>query len=779
MAEAIIMYFLVLGVHSLRDRWGRAPFYALLGGITAIMSWVTDAGLAVEVAGITFVVGSTVFYTSLLLGVFVLYVFDGPRTARVAISTIAGISALMPLVAAVLHAHMGLDGGTAAMAVPQPSLRINSASVATTLVDMVFLGVAWEFLGKPRFNIQLWSRTWLTLLGVMWLDVLLFATAAFAGTPGYAQIIRGTLVTRFFISLFALPFLHLYLRWQTRRRGAALEHRPVLAILSRVAEMEEELSEAEQEIERRKQIEAKLRESKALLDATGRLAKVGGWHMELPSRRVSWTKETQRIHEVKPSHDPTSLHETLSFFGGESRDRLEAALRRAIELGEPYDMELEFVTARGSHRWVRAVCEPRVVDGETVELLGAFQDITERKSMETQLHQQERLAAVGQMAAGIAHDFRNRVNAILLYAEMALNQHELPTRVAQSLETIISESRGIADLVQQILDFSGQSMMALRPLDLAELVRDVAKDAEPDLPATISITVAADSGDYMMEADRKRMRQALENLIFNARDAMPDGGALSLTLRRVPDLPDTVSEPLDRASDPPDGTPREWLCLAVSDAGTGMSEEVRQHLFEPFFTTKEVGAGTGLGLSQVRGIVQQHGGFIDVETAPGEGTTVRVYLPPHCDGPQESEESADEEGARTTILLVEPNDTLRHAEQDWLESEGYHVLTARNANHALSMIQSARWSAAKRRRISAIIAPLEMPRMSGESLIAELMRAQPHLKALAISERPLDEGEIERLREAGFADVVVKPVEAEALGQALREVLGGVEPLSH
>jgi uncharacterized PurR-regulated membrane protein YhhQ (DUF165 family) len=254
--EAIAVYFLVLWAHSLRHRFGSVHFYALLGALTTIMSWVTDAGVAVEYAGITFVVGSTVFYTSLLLGVFVVYAFDGPRDTRIAISTIIGVSAMVPLVAACLHFQMDMIGNSRISHVPLPSLRINTASVVATLIDLIFLAMAWEYLGKPNLNLKLWARAFLTLLGVMWLDVLLFATGAFAGSDAYLSILKGTLISRFFISVAAFPFLYGYLYWQSTKKGVEIQNRPVLAILRQVAEIKRELSNAQQEIDRRKKAEA-------------------------------------------------------------------------------------------------------------------------------------------------------------------------------------------------------------------------------------------------------------------------------------------------------------------------------------------------------------------------------------------------------------------------------------------------------------------------------------------------------------------------------------------
>ncbi len=254
--EALAVYLLVLSAHALRQRFGLPFFYALLGGLTAIMSWVTDAGVRVAVGDVTFVVGSTVFYTSLLLGVFVVYIFDGPGKARVAISTVAAISTLMPVVAAILHYQAVATGDSFAIAyVPMPSLRINTASVATTIADLFFLAMAWEFLGKPQFHMRLGLRIFLTLLGVMWFDVFLFATGAFAGTPEYLDIMQGTFYSRLIIALAATPVLYLYLHWQSRKRGGRIENRPVLAILSKFARVQQELDGAQREIEHRKKAE--------------------------------------------------------------------------------------------------------------------------------------------------------------------------------------------------------------------------------------------------------------------------------------------------------------------------------------------------------------------------------------------------------------------------------------------------------------------------------------------------------------------------------------------
>ncbi|MBD3278797.1 MAG: hypothetical protein GF388_10900 [Candidatus Aegiribacteria sp.] len=250
---ALVFYILVLWTHLLRHRFGLAYFYALLGGLTAVMSWVTDAGASISIAAVTFMVGSTVFYTAILLGVFVVYVFDGPRATRLAISIVAGVSVLVPLIAYALHTLVitGLDPA----AVPMPSLRINSASVITTVMDLFFLAVVWEILGKPGMRLRLGLRAFLTLLGVMMLDVLLFNTGAFLGTPGYLSIMGGTFLSRLIICIFAFLILYLYILNQNRRKEISIENRPILSILSEVDRVKEELNTAKLEIKRRMELE--------------------------------------------------------------------------------------------------------------------------------------------------------------------------------------------------------------------------------------------------------------------------------------------------------------------------------------------------------------------------------------------------------------------------------------------------------------------------------------------------------------------------------------------
>jgi PAS domain S-box-containing protein len=405
--------------------------------------------------------------------------------------------------------------------------------------------------------------------------------------------------------------------------------------------------------------------------------------------------------------------------------------------------------------------------GEVTEYQSVGRDITERKEMEQQLQRQERLAAVGQLAAGIAHDFRNLLSTIILYAQLPMRDRDLPPDLTQSLQTIVDESYKATNLVQQILDFSSRAMIKRQPLDLAALTREVLNVLKRTIPEHIQLTLDVqnpDSGAYTVEADSGRIQQALTNLTLNARDAMPEGGDLRFALSQL-----AVSD--DEPPPVADMSPGDWVCLSVSDTGTGMTKEVQEHIFEPFFTTKDVDNGTGLGLAQVYGIVRQHKGHIDVETEPGAGTTFYIYLPAY--GEEIEEEDATEnasdlpQGRGETILLVEDEKKLREAGRAMLESLDYRVVTAANGREALAKCQLPRWSGERARPIKLVITDLVMPEMSGEDLMHELQKRKPDLPVLVITGYALQEDDLQALKDMGFMDVIFKPFEVQALAQAV------------
>ncbi|MBE9507558.1 MAG: GAF domain-containing protein, partial [Chloroflexi bacterium] len=407
--------------------------------------------------------------------------------------------------------------------------------------------------------------------------------------------------------------------------------------------------------------------------------------------------------------------------------------------------------------------------GEITGVIGVATDTTERKHLEEQMRQQERMAAIGQLAGGIAHDFNNFLTSIMLYAQLLLAKPQLSPDMKRNVEVILDESRGAAQLVQQILDFSRRAMIETGPVDLKPFIEKTVDILKRTIPENIRLVVEIEPDEYAVageagappftvNADPTRIQQVLINLATNGRDAMPEGGELRIGLSRVEVRPDEKPPVAEM-------TAGEWVCLAISDTGAGMTEEVRSHLFEPFFTTKGPGLGTGLGLAQVHGIVGQHGGHIGVETGMGQGTTFRIYLPAHELEEADVQEEASTllEGRGETILLVEDEEKVREASREMLESLGYRVLTAANGREALEVYRSAE-------RVNLIITDLVMPEMGGKELARALKKEHPHARVLAITGYALED-DTEDLMEAGILDIIQKPFEVNRLAEIIRRVL--------
>ena len=403
-----------------------------------------------------------------------------------------------------------------------------------------------------------------------------------------------------------------------------------------------------------------------------------------------------------------------------------------------------------------------------VDITERIRSEEERKQMEQQLRQQERLAAVGQLAGGIAHDFNNMLTVVNLFAYQILRQEHSPASTVSAAETIIKETKRAAKLVGQILDFSRRSPLDVGPMDLKPFIKEAVRILERTIPESIQLhlDVGAEE-EYVVKGDPTRIQQALTNLVVNARDAMPEGGELRIALSR------TAAAEKIRCAGCGRVARGEWVQITVTDTGSGIPPDVLPRIFEPFFTTKEVGKGTGLGLAQVYGIVEQHGGHIDVETEPGQGTTFHAYLPASKGKEQVAEEeaSAIPQGQGETILLVEDNENLREGGRDLLELLGYHVLTGANGQEALEVCQAVKGTRPEPgRRIDLVITDIVMPKMGGKQLMQELGKAIPALKVLALTGYAMEESQ-EELKEAGFLDVVYKPFEVDQLARVIRRAL--------
>jgi two-component system, cell cycle sensor histidine kinase and response regulator CckA len=423
--------------------------------------------------------------------------------------------------------------------------------------------------------------------------------------------------------------------------------------------------------------------------------------------------------------------------------------------------ELETISKEG-RRLILEV-RPRVIceDGTPIGVQGIARDLTERKRLELQFLQVQKMEAVGRLAGGIAHDFNNLLTIILGYCEVALDQLPLGSRFNQQLTEIKKAGKRAASLTAQLLAFSRRQVVTPQVLDIDTVVSDMDSMLRRLIGEDINLTTKLGVGPGRVKADRGQVGQVILNLAVNARDAMPQGGSLTI---------ETASTDVGETSTPSQVPvrPGRYVMLVVSDTGHGMDAETQAHIFEPFFTTKEKDKGTGLGLATVYGIVKQAGGYVWVESVLGRGTTFKVLLPqePGVSPPDPNPDLAPAvlpPGAET-ILLVEDEEMVRLLLCAVLERSGYRVLEARRGDEGLQVAERTR------EPIHLLVTDVIMPQMGGAELARRLASAHPETRVLFMSgytdgALSLNEGFPE---EAAFLQ---KPFTPDVLARKVREVL--------
>ena len=388
-------------------------------------------------------------------------------------------------------------------------------------------------------------------------------------------------------------------------------------------------------------------------------------------------------------------------------------------------------------------------------------DVTRELEEKRMVQMQQRLATLGQFAAGIAHDFNNIISAVLVYADILERDPDLKQENLKRVSVIREQSHRAADLIRQILDFSTSSMIRREPLDLVEFLKETRDLLEHVLTDHISIQLSFKecTPAAMIEGDQTGLQQMLMNLALNARDAMPEGGQITISLSYFiqgefhdPPIPGMESG--------------EWVLLEFSDQGMGIPESDLAHIFEPFYTTKRSQQGTGLGLAQVYGLVKQHQGYIQVESEINRGTTFSIYFPvldePAAAGKKEAEQK-ELDGREDIVLIVEDDEDLRNALWNVLEECNFQVITAKNGAGGLNIIRQMG------ERISLIITDLIMPEMSGLQMIQEARKLHPEKHVLLITGHQ-DHLQDQQLLDDPRVDLLTKPFSLEQMMRVIQEI---------
>jgi two-component system, cell cycle sensor histidine kinase and response regulator CckA len=464
----------------------------------------------------------------------------------------------------------------------------------------------------------------------------------------------------------------------------------------------------------------------------------------------------------------------LSMFGFDSAQEAQAAnvlslLRSRQDGVELLEMvrqhgivdrhELEMTQRDGSPVYVVARLIGNFTNGELTDLHVYLFNDTKRKRLEQQLVEAQKMEGLGTLAGGIAHDFNNILAIILGYTNKLESSHAKPHEFPGAIKVIKDAVDRGAALVQQLLTAARQTEARFSSVDLNALVRDLERMLQATFPKTIDFNLELAPDLPLVTADKSQLHQVLLNLCVNARDAMSGGGTLTIATSVTPgaDLTEMFTGV----------TAENYACIRVRDTGIGMSRQVKSHIFEPFFTTKERGKGTGLGLSVVYGVVNNHRGFVQVESEPGAGTSFIVYLPVKHVGAEQlgpDRTGAPRQDIPQTILLVEDEDMLRELGVSILESEGFRVLPAKDGVEAVALFET------HSDEIGLVVCDLGLPRLGGREAFLKMKESRPGVRAIVASGY-LEPTIRSEMLKAGVIDTIQKPYDFNDLLAKIRSII--------
>ncbi|MFQ5507879.1 MAG: PAS domain S-box protein [Leptospirillia bacterium] len=492
------------------------------------------------------------------------------------------------------------------------------------------------------------------------------------------------------------------------------------------------------DVTQRKEAEELRAHSEMRLAEAQAIAHLGSWEWDIKDDTLAWSDETYRIFGIEPIGSPVSHDGFLQTVHPDDRDKVALATHDALYRGLPYGVEHRVIRPDGDERVVRgfAMVEESE-DGTPLRMIGAVQDVTElsraeaeKEQYQIQLLQAQKMEAVGVLAGGVAHDFNNLLTTISGYVELAMDKAGANDNLNDDLMAIRQAAERAAGLTRQLLMFSRKQPMLVASLDMSVrvdglikmLVRLIGEDVEihPELALDL----------WPVNGDGMSIDQMIMNLAINARDAMPDGGRVTLHTDNV-----VLTEQM--ASAHPEARAGRFVCVSVRDTGTGMEKEILSHIFEPFFTTKERGKGTGLGMSVAHGIAKQHGGWIEVESTLGEGSAFHIFLPAAhrpvpAPPPDLSEKTAPSgrSGNGQRVLVVEDETSLRRFAEVALTKNGYEVVACESLAQAREALENGE------NNFDLVFSDVVLPDGNGLQLARELRAETPNLPILLCSGYP-------------------------------------------
>ncbi len=467
-----------------------------------------------------------------------------------------------------------------------------------------------------------------------------------------------------------------------------------------------------------------LEQHRAFLEKAQEVGHVGSWVSELDgSGRLAWSRETYHIFGVTPDTFNGTSEEFFAFVHADDREFVRRASDATIAGQAPYEVEHRIVRVDGQIRWMHEKADiVRDEHGMALRMVGTVQDITDRRQLEEQLRQSQKLEAIGQLAGGIAHDLNNALTAIAGYTELALGALSPDHPARPDVHEIRRAAERAESVTRQLLAFSRRQLLEPRLFSLGNAVADLNPLLERLLGSNIQLRTVCAENLPSIYGDTGQIEQAIINLAVNARDAMPDGGRLTLALSVV-----DVDEAFVRAHQTL--SPGRYLDLSITDTGVGMDASAQAHVFEPFFTTKDVGKGTGLGLAMVYGTVRQSGGHIFVESEVGRGTTFRLLFPDASarDASVPIRALTPPTGEQSTVLVVEDDAAVRNLVVTALGHDGYRVLHASSGEEALAIADASHG------KIDLLLTDAKMPGMNGIELANLLVRKRQGLPVIVMS----------------------------------------------